>query len=178
METARLSLREPADTDLEALRDYYRRNAERFAPFEPVVPDTVADQAAWIAARHAERRGGRATSFLAFDRASSQLAGIVILNGLSAENGLSAMLSYSIDGGLEGRGYASEAVRRVIDYAAQDLGVRSLTAYYHPANVRSGRLLERLGFTIVGQTPVIPGFETLMRPNVIAVLETTLEPKA
>jgi ribosomal-protein-alanine N-acetyltransferase len=177
METERLILREPADGDVEALRDYYRRNAARFAPFEPVVPDTQADQLAWIVARHAERVGGRATSFLAFDRGTSQTAGIVMMNGFSSEGGLSAMLSYSVDGAFEGQGYATEAVRRVIEYAAAELGVGSLTAYYAPSNVRSGHLLERLGFTIVGQTPVIPGFEKLMRPNMIAVIATMPEPK-
>jgi len=170
METVRLSLREPAETDVESLRDYYRRNAARFTPFEPVVPDTPADQQAWIGARHAERHDGRATCFLAEDRATSKLAGIVILNGFSTEGGLNAMLSYSVDSAFEGQGYATEAVRRVIEYAAADLGVRSLTAYYAPTNARSGRLLERLGFTIVGQTSVIAGFERLMRPNIIAVL--------
>jgi hypothetical protein len=31
-------------------------------------------------------------------------------------------------------------------------------------------LLERLGFAVVAHTPVIPGFERLMRPQVCAVL--------
>ncbi|HWT07252.1 MAG TPA: GNAT family N-acetyltransferase [Xanthomonadales bacterium] len=170
METDRLVLREPDHGDGDILRDYYRRNAVRFDGWEPVVPDTAADVAAWIGPRRAERHGGRASCFCAFDRGTGALAGIVSLHGYSAEGGSRAMLSYSVDEAFERRGYAAEAVRRVIAYAAEELGVRSLSAYYHPDNARSGRLLERLGFAIVSHTPVIPGFEQLMRPQVVAVL--------
>ncbi len=169
LETARLSLREPQIADVEIVRNYYRRNAHRFLPWEPVPADTTEDFSAWIAARVTERSGSGAASFLAFDRLSQSLVAIVNVNGHSADGG-SSMISYTVDGAYEGRGLATEAVRFVIAFAATELGLRSLSAYFHPENVRSARLLERLGFKEVSRTSVVPGFEHLMRPNVLAIL--------
>ena len=81
------------------------------------------------------------------------------------------MVSYTVDGAYEGRGYASEAVAAVIAYARDVLGLVRLTAYYEPANVRSERLLLRNGFSVIAQTPVVPGFERLMRVQNIAALD-------
>jgi ribosomal-protein-alanine N-acetyltransferase len=49
-----------------------------------------------------------------------------------------------------GDGYAQEAMSAVIDHAAQMLRLQRLTARTHLGNVRSVRLLERLGFTHEG----------------------------
>jgi len=169
MVTERLMLREPLEDDAETLRDYYRRNARRFAPWEPDRPDDTEFHAAWIAAqRDEERRSGHPPSFLAFARDAPDLVGTVTLDGFSTDDPPRAMLSYTVDGAYEGRGYASEAVGRIVRWAFEERGLAALTAYFHPDNARSGNLLERLGFTIVARTPVVPGFEHLMRPRVIA----------
>lgn len=170
MVTDRLKLREPEDGDAETLRDYYRRNAERFAPWEPARPDDVAFHAAWIATQQDERRhSGSPPVFLAFAADTGELVAVVSLDGFDAGDPPGAMISYTVDGAYEGRGYASEAVGRVVRWAFEERGLGMLTAYFHPDNARSGNLLERLGFTIVARTPVVPGFERLMRPQVIAV---------
>jgi [ribosomal protein S5]-alanine N-acetyltransferase len=169
--TERLILREPENSDAETLRDYYRRNAERFAPWEPVRPDDLQFHAQWIEAKRAEsRRSGQAGVFVAYAKDKPDLVAVVTLEGFTSEDPPGAMLSYTVDGAYEGRGYASEAVERVVRYAFEELGLGALSAYYHPDNARSAKLLERLGFTIVGRTPVIPGFERFMRPQVVAML--------
>ena len=171
MTTDRLELREPGTADAELLRDYYRRNAERFAPWEPHRPDDLAFHARWIAdARARPDRADRPAAFLAFRKEVADLVAVVTLDGFSSEDPPSAMLAYSVDGAYERQGYASEAVARVIRYAFEALGLSSLSAYYHPDNARSAKLLERLGFAIVGRTPVVPGLEALMRPQVMATL--------
>lgn len=45
----------------------------------------------------------------------------------------------------------SEALQAVIAYAFGDLALHRLQANYQPANVRSARLLQKLGFEIEGQ---------------------------
>jgi [ribosomal protein S5]-alanine N-acetyltransferase len=47
---------------------------------------------------------------------------------------------------LQGRGYASEFVPAVVDWAFLDAGVRRLVAGVAPQNVASHRVLQRLGF--------------------------------
>lgn len=167
--TDRLTLREPAASDAAALRDYHVRNRERFTPWEPVRSAEIDEHARWIAAVEQEScRTGHASVFCGF--AGGALIAMVELNGFSAALPRSAMLSYSVDGAYEGRGFASEAVGAVVRYAFEDLGMALLCAHYHPDNARSERLLERLGFTIVARTPVVPELETLVRPQVLAQL--------
>jgi ribosomal-protein-alanine N-acetyltransferase len=170
-ETERLLLREPRAGDASLLCDYYARNAARFERWEPARSADVAVHAAWIAAVRADAdRTGHAAAFLAFDRnAPTALAGTVNLDGFSAADA-SAMLSYGVDAVYEGRGIASEAVARAVRYAFDELRIRTISAYYDPANARSEQLLVRLGFTLAGRTPVVPGLEHLMRSSAIAVL--------
>ncbi len=161
-------MREPDERDAELLLDYYARNAERFAPWEPPRAEDAAVHRAWIVAARANRHGGAPTAFLAFDRANGALAAVVDLHGFSDEDA-GAMISYTADGAYEGRGYAGEAVAAVIAYARDTLQLKKLTAYYEPANVRSERLLQRNGFTVIASAPVVPGFERLMRAQNIPV---------
>jgi len=46
-----------------------------------------------------------------------------------------------------GRGYGTEAARAVRDEAFERLGLASVIAVHHPANVASGRIMEKLGMT-------------------------------
>jgi ribosomal-protein-alanine N-acetyltransferase len=169
--TERLTLREPRRGDDLILRDYYARNAARFERWEPPRSLDVGVHAAWVDAVRADAaRMGFAAAFLAFDRsAPASLAGTVNLDGFSPGDS-SAMVSYGVDATCEGRGIASEAVARVVRYAFEDLRLRTLSAYYDPANARSERLLARLGFTLAGAMPIVPGLEHLMRSSAVAVL--------
>ena len=88
------------------------------------------------------------------------------------------MVHYSVDGGYEGRGYAAEALAAVLAYAFDVLALDEISAYYHPDNARSGRLLQRLGFRVVAITPVPAGFEHLMKPQVWAALARADRPPA
>jgi ribosomal-protein-alanine N-acetyltransferase len=171
LETDRLLLREPVAGDAPALLAYHMRNEARFAPWEPKAPTEVAQHAHWIAWRRTETDAGNALTLLAFDRASPEtLAGIVNLDGFTRAPQRTAMLSYTVDGAYEGKGYAREACEALIAHAFGTLGLDGLNATYDVANTRSGALLARLGFTVVASTPVIPGMERLMRAQSLAVL--------
>lgn len=166
----RLILREPEAADAEALCDYYQRNAARFAPWDPPRSADVAEHHAWIAARQAQRHSGHPVAFLAFDPASSLLAGVVTLNGFG-DLPPSAMIDYTLDANFEGKGYGTEAVSRIVSYAFDTLALELISAYYHPDNFRSGRLLERAGFRVVARPQIVPGLEHLMRPQIVAIRE-------
>jgi [ribosomal protein S5]-alanine N-acetyltransferase len=57
-----------------------------------------------------------------------------------------AEVGFMIGRGFWGEGYTFEAMHAVIGYAAQGLRLRRLQARAHLGNLRSMRLLERLGF--------------------------------
>jgi ribosomal-protein-alanine N-acetyltransferase len=171
LETERLVLREPAADDAPALLAYHERNRERLERWDPPRGTTLAQHASWIAWRLSESRAGRARSWLAFDRVRPDaVAGEVQLDSIAHEPQHTAMIAYSVDAAYEGKGYAREAVRAVVAYAFGALALRTLSATYDPANERSGALLRRLGFTEVARSAPIPGFEQLMRAQVLMTL--------
>jgi ribosomal-protein-alanine N-acetyltransferase len=171
LETERLILREAVDDDAAALLAYHLRNEERFARWEPKRGTEVAQHLQWICWRRKETDAGNALTLLAFDRAAPQtLVGLVSLDGFTHAPERTAMLSYTVDGAYEGKGYAREACEAMIAYAFETLDLQGLNATYDIANARSGGLLARLGFTVVASTPVIPGMERLMRAQSLAVL--------
>jgi RimJ/RimL family protein N-acetyltransferase len=60
-----------------------------------------------------------------------------------------AEIGYWIGRPYWGRGYASEAVRLVVAFALEDLGLRRLYAHVLAHNPASGRVLEKAGFVPV-----------------------------
>ena len=60
-------------------------------------------------------------------------------------------LSYSLFGNAHGHGFATEAARRVREWAAHELGLKPLFSMIHPDNTPSIRVAERLGATREGQ---------------------------
>jgi len=169
IETARLRLREPQDGDVELLREYYRRNVVRFDAWGEGRSDIAQEHRAWIAGRHAERREGAPTAFLALDRGSDATVAVVVLTGFSFIPP-SAMLSYSVDGAYEGAGFAGEAVRAVVDYAFATLNLHTISAHYDPDNARSERLLQRLGFREMARMGPLEVPHLRRRGQVLAVL--------
>jgi RimJ/RimL family protein N-acetyltransferase len=51
-----------------------------------------------------------------------------------------------------GRGYATEGAAAAIDYGFDVLGLDRLVSILEPANVASGRVMEKLGFTFERET--------------------------
>lgn len=58
-----------------------------------------------------------------------------------------AEVGYMMDPMHQGKGMMLEALKRVILYGFNDLGVHSIEAQIHPENIRSSKLLEKTGFT-------------------------------
>ncbi|WP_447006175.1 GNAT family N-acetyltransferase [Saccharothrix isguenensis] len=62
------------------------------------------------------------------------------------ENRMQAEVGYTLATAHQGRGYASEAVRRVVAHLFEERGLHRVSAECDARNERSARLLARLGF--------------------------------
>jgi RimJ/RimL family protein N-acetyltransferase len=81
-------------------------------------------------------------------RETGRLIGII---GLApAPDARSAELGYYIARDHWGRGVATEAARAIIEVGIESFGFLKVTSGYHADNPASGRVLAKLGFTIVG----------------------------
>lgn len=69
---------------------------------------------------------------------------------LRHDNGLQADIGFTLAAEFQGRGYAVEAVGRVVQHLFADRGLHRLSAHCDSRNVNSARLLRTLGFAQEG----------------------------
>ena len=80
----------------------------------------------------------------------TKVIGNISLSNFVRGVGQSCTVGYSIDGAVEGRGLMAEALGAVLQFAFRSLHFHRVEANYMPHNVRSGRLLRKLGFVVEG----------------------------
>ena len=102
-------------------------------------PDGAAEQ--WIAAQEALRRDGQEINFCI-----EHDAAVIGSVGLRRAHGGTYELGYWIAEPCWGHGFATEAARRAVSYAFDELGAARVTAGHYCDNPASGRVLEKCGF--------------------------------
>jgi len=141
LETERLTLRAPRLRDAKAIARLAsdRRVAENTARVPH--PYRIDDAEQFIAA--VNRTDGEATFVIALN------GEVIGACGVEGRDG-SAEIGYWLGVPYWGRGYATEAVRAVIDHAFGDLGHAALAAGARISNPASRRVLEKCGFQWTG----------------------------
>lgn len=153
LRTERLRL-EPLAPPLAAeMLAYFERNRAHLAPWEPDRPPDFYTVEHHL--RDAERCAvstahGECARFAAFERDAEEIVALINLWNIRRGVVQAAVIGYSVDAGREGRGYATEAVKAVVEYAFSTLKLHRLETSYQPANERSGRVLRKLGFAVEG----------------------------
>ena len=156
--TARVDLL-PARADLASrVVEFYERNAQHLAPWGPPVPDDFHTEAfqrnRLLKAEDEATRGIGARWWLCLSDSPLRLIGSISLSPIERGPFQNAVLGYSLDGRLQGQGLMHEALLAVIDHAfSSALGLHRIQAAVRPENLRSLRLLERLGFEREGLAP-------------------------
>jgi ribosomal-protein-alanine N-acetyltransferase len=91
--------------------------------------------------------------FLVCLRDGDGIAGVVTIDSIVRGRFQSATLSYAAFAPAAGRGYMSEGLALVLEYAFTELRLHRLEANIQPANQASLRLIRRLGFRQEGYSP-------------------------
>jgi RimJ/RimL family protein N-acetyltransferase len=143
LDTARLHLRRPVEPDADAIIciagdwEVARRLARMPHPYTPADVRFFFDQVV-----------PNEPTWAILWRPTGRLIGVM---GLApTPDGRSAELGYYIARDHWGRGVATEAAREVTRVGFECFGYLKMTAAYHTDNPASGRVLAKLGFTIVG----------------------------
>jgi Acetyltransferases, including N-acetylases of ribosomal proteins len=149
LETARLTLREPAMADAGNIAKYLNDfgvsgNLSR-VPF----PYSRADAQAWLKTRRPNLPPGE-TSF-AIDLAGEGCIGVVGFH----ERGDGTVLGYWLARPFWGRGIMTEAAGAAVDWFFQGTGAtRILSGLFH-FNAASLAVQEKLGFTVTGRSKLV-----------------------
>jgi len=149
LETRRLVLRELKPTDLAAVHAWAADpEVVRYEPWGPNTPEQTAEYLKRSAAARAEEP--RSVFELGFVlKEAGSLIGAGGLRIRSAEH-LEADIGYTLRRDAWGRGYATEAAGALVELGLR-LGMHRIWATCHVDNVRSARVLEKLGMRREGR---------------------------
>jgi [ribosomal protein S5]-alanine N-acetyltransferase len=151
--SGRVSLRPPLLADYEAWSTLREDSRSFLTPWEPTWPPDDLSRAAY---RRRLRRYSRdvrediARPFFVFRARDGVLIGSCILSNIRRGVAQAGTLGYWTGKPFAAQGYMTEALRAVVGFAFDDLGLHRLEAACLPTNVPSQRLLRRAGFTEEG----------------------------
>lgn len=97
--------------------------------------------------------GDRSIGFIARERESNRIVGVVNLSEIVRGFFQSAYMGYYAVAGMNGRGLMGEAVGLVVTHAFTELGLHRIEANIQPDNAPSRALVKRLGFRQEGFSP-------------------------
>jgi ribosomal-protein-alanine N-acetyltransferase len=144
-----------APGDAPALAELLRDNRDFLAPWEPLRPEeyfTVDGQRAVIG-KDLERYGQESELPHVILNDAGQVIGRITLSGIVRGCFQSCTMGYWVSASHNGRGFASAAVREMVQVAFRKLGLHRVQAETLLHNVASQRVLERNGFARFGVAP-------------------------
>jgi ribosomal-protein-alanine N-acetyltransferase len=154
LETERLLLKSITKADGERLYDFLMRNYEFFKPWSPLYEedyDMIEHHTARAEYHEKDAESGKGIKFgLCKKEEPQKIIGTAALSNIIKGPFLSCFLGYRVDEKENGKGYATEGIKRAVEYAFIDLKLHRIEANIIPRNKASVRVVEKLGFTYEG----------------------------
>lgn len=153
LERQRIYLRPPRQCDWRAWSAIRAESRQFLAPWEPSWPYDALTRVAFrrrLRQQHVEWRQGVGYGFLVFRRADDALIGGVSLANIRRGVAQTASLGYWIGEPFARKGFMTEALTAVLDFAFHQLGLHRVEAACLPNNAASKALLGKVGFTEEG----------------------------
>lgn len=144
--TERLQIRPVEIGDSKSMFNY--RSDPETHQYLSSIPETVEDVKEFIGrTATAMNIPGTWYQFVVIEQKSNTLIGDVGVHFLETDSeNLQAEIGYTLHRHYRGKGFATEALIRIMDYLFFDLKKHRITASIDPSNHDSIRLIERLGF--------------------------------
>jgi ribosomal-protein-alanine N-acetyltransferase len=149
-------LKIPQPNEAQEVASFYLRNKEHLANSGPAYPSGFFEEDYWFANLSRfidEFNADVSLRLFVFERTHGETGGIigsVGFGGIMRRAAHFCYLGYGLEREKEGQGYMSESLRAAIPYVFDHLNIHRIMANYQPTNIRSGRLLRRLGFVVEG----------------------------
>lgn len=153
-ETERLILRVISESDIPELLNYYARNSKFLEPWIPKFGKefyTYEFQLKRLNYENELRDSDIEYRFRIFkkDEPEKNIGSVAVSNVIRGVL-QSAFLGYSVDEKENGKGIATEAIKKIIEVSFNELKLHRLEANVIPSNTASIRVLEKLNFVKEG----------------------------
>lgn len=148
IETRRLLLRQMERSDADDMYDYARRqDTSRYLLWSP--HPSLAYTRSYLTMIGRFYRKGQFFDWAVIEKVSGRMIGTCGFTRLSEQHHVGE-IGYVLNPDYHGRGYATEAVRAVIDYGFGVLDLNRIEGRYMAENIPSRRVMERCGLTFEG----------------------------
>ena len=144
--TERLYIRPVCIEDKESMFRY--RSDSETNKYLSLIPHAVEDVAAFIDKTSFDMDvPGTWFQIVIIEQVTNLLIGDIGIHFLDSDSeNKQVEIGYTLNKDFRGKGYATEALTKVIDYLIKTLNKHRIVASVDPANIDSIRLIERLGF--------------------------------
>ncbi|MCM3750274.1 GNAT family N-acetyltransferase [Paenibacillus pasadenensis] len=149
MSEPRVYIRFPEERDAAPLTVMYKNNREFFQQFSPHNAEefyTEPYQLKMIYESKNDALEDRRYSFVICLKEEDRVIGSIDLSFVARGVLQSCMVGYSLDQAYNGKGYMTEALKQVVQYAFDKLKFHRVTGEASPRNPGSIRVLEKAGF--------------------------------
>jgi len=150
LKTERLILKTLDSSYANPVLQYYIRNKEFFRSKVPEYHKDFFSEEYHIESLEKFRKdmesGNSVKLFIFTKNDPGKVIGDVSISNIVRGVFLSCHLGYKLDEEENGKGYASEAVKKITDYAFNELNLHRIEANIMPSNSRSINLIRKLGF--------------------------------
>ena len=144
----RITLRPMHSIDAEDMYDYAKReDVTRYLTWNP--HKSVGYTKEYLRYVHSRYALGDFYDWAIIDLESRRMIGTCGFTSIDTANN-SAEIGYVLNPEFHGRGLGSEAVARILDFGFGELELHRIEARFMQENIRSRRLMERVGMTFEG----------------------------
>lgn len=142
--TNRLSIRPVSIDDKESIFKY--RSDSETNKYQGWIPETVEDVEVFIGKTSVKINEPETWfQFVIIEKESDKLIGDIGIHFMDAEN-KQVEIGCTLNKDYQGKGYATEALKAILDYLIHTLEKHRIVTSIDPENSNSIRLVERLGF--------------------------------
>lgn len=154
LKTDRLVLRSIAKADAKAYYDMLMRNFDFFKPWSPAYGTGYRDYELHVPIVEQHEKNAAAGTGIKFGVYKKEdeltMIGTCALSNIVKGPFLSCFMGYRIDEKENGKGYATEAIKAVVNFAFSELKLHRVEANIISRNIGSIRAVEKSGFTFEG----------------------------
>ncbi len=157
LETQNLILKLNSPNDAEKVLQYYKNNSDFLEKFEPYRENsfyTVEEQYKMLEADQKLREQKLGYRFNIFCKESEdEIIGMIALSNIVYGAFLSCHLGYKLDFSNQNKGFMTEAVKKITEFAFFELNLHRIEANVMPKNLASIKVLEKCNFKNEGISP-------------------------
>ena len=179
IQTERLLLRLATHEDAGVYARFFELNRDHLTPWFPTFDEERTTTVFWekqIATYAEEAAQDRAYRFGVFEKDSTVLVGCVNFSQVFRGPFQACYVGYHFGKSHEGKGLMTEAVSATVQYAFDTLKLHRVMANYMPENVRSAKLLDKIGFEIEGLAKQYLWINGAWRDHVLTALTAKTSP--